>query len=141
MSAIINVVLGSLLKMLSAGVSKAMENSHLRMMASINAPVEKVIKLQSGEDHADNFTKYTRRLLALILVTLWSFVVVWFSIHNHITVRYMVPKVMSGFWHFILPFPVTESGIMEVSVLSMVIVSTINVTEFIAGFYFTKFGK
>lgn len=135
----INVILGSGLKMLGVGVQKYFELKRQERLASINADTERIKVLQGGEDTADTWSKWTRRVLALTIVGTLCFVVVYHVVFRPDAVyRVMIDKDSSFLWGFF--FDSTQKTTIEISAGSL-LWNFVNFVEIISGFYFTKMGK
>jgi len=136
---VLNVVTGSALKMLGGGLHKYFDIKRQERLASISAPTDKIIALQGGEDNADEWSKWTRRVLALMIVGTLCFVVIYHVIFRPDAVySVMIDKDNAFLWGFF--FDSTAKTTLEISAGSL-LWNFVNFVEIISGFYFTKIGK
>ena len=134
-----NFITGAAVKLIVGGVWKMMEASREARMASMNADTDRITKLQGGTDTADEFTRWTRRVIALSLIGMWCFVIYWVVLMKPETVyKILVPKNLSILFSWI--FGSTEKTVIEVSAGSL-LWDFKSMIEILVGFYFTKFGK
>lgn len=134
-----NFLTGSGLKMLGYVVTKIFELKRQKDMATINADLERIKVLQGGEDKSDTWSKVTRRMLALMLVGTWCFVVIWHVVFKpNLEYSVLINKDVSWIWSFF--FNTTDKVAMKISAGSL-LWDFKNFIEIIAGFYFTKVGK
>ena len=136
---LLNVATGSGLKIFSHVVSRFLEMKRQKDMVALNASDNRIIALQSGEDKADAWSKFTRRALAFALVGTICFLVIWHSVFRPDQVYTIIIDKNSAFiWSFF--FDSTSKTTIEVSAGSL-IWNFVNFVEIITGFYFTKVGK
>jgi len=136
---ILNFLTGAGVKILAGAIWKMMEQSREARMNSINAPTDRIVALQSGTDVSDPWTRVTRRIIALALVGLWCFVIVWVIVLNPETeYSIMIDKHPSILFQWI--FGGTDKTILAVSAGSL-LWDFKSMIEILVGFYFCKFGK
>lgn len=133
-----NFITGAGVKLVASAVWKMMETSRDARMASMNAPTERIVALQGGNDTADPWTRTTRRIIALSLVGTWCFMMVWLLLHPALEFRIMVPKNPSILFSWIFGSVDTKTIVVSAGSLFFDFKGMI---EILIGFYFTKFGK
>lgn len=139
--AVLNMLLGGGMKMVTAGFGKWMEHKRQKDLAVINAPTEKLIALQGGEDKADYFTRWTRRFLAVMIVGCFMYMLIHLTIVAPETrFEILTPQDRSWFWDLLSPFPRSDKGVITVSGGAM-LYDAWNGVWLIIGFYFTKVGR
>jgi len=140
-AAVINMILGGGLKMVSTGFGKWMEHKRQKDLAVLNAPTEKLLALQSGEDKADYFTRWTRRLLAFMIIGVFLYILIHLTIIAPETkFEILITQDRSWFWDLVSPFPRSDKGVITVSGGAM-LYDAWNGVWLIIGFYFTKVGR
>ena len=134
-----NFLTGAAVKVVAGALWKFMEHSRETRMASMNADTNRIVQLQSGTDVSDPYTRTTRRIIALSLVWLWCFVIIWVVVaHPETNYSIMIDKHRS----FLLSWLIggTDKTVLDISAGSL-LWDTKNLVEILIGFYFTKFGK
>ena len=105
----------------------------------LQADTERLKVLYGGEDTADPFSRWTRRVIALTVVGTicgtFSYLIVT---GRDYTIKYMVDKTTSGVWEMLSPFGVMNKGVLEVSVLSMLTFILVTSASYILGFYLLR---
>lgn len=135
----VGFIIGSFLKILSFIAGKWIEMKRQHTLATLNADTDRIIAIQGGEDKADDWTRATRRILALLLIGTWCFINVWIILKTpEMKFSILVPKEHSWLWQ--LFFPTVGQGVIEVSSFYILLKFYV-IVEMIAGFYFTKVGK
>lgn len=137
-SMIVNFITGAGIKILAHGVWKMMELKRERDLAVLNAPTERLVALQGGNDTADPFTRWTRRILAVAFCGTWCFAIIHHLLHPEIEYTIMVGKSPSILFGWI--FNTTNSTTIHLSAGSL-LWDFKSMIEILVGFYFTKLGK
>jgi len=136
---ILNFLTGAGVKILAGWIWKMMSQSQEARLASMSADTDRIVKLQGGTDVADDWTRWTRRIIALSLIGLWCFVIVWVVVLNPETeYTIMINKHPSILFQWI--FGSTDKTVLAVSAGSL-LWDFKSMIEILVGFYFTKFGK
>ena len=136
---ILNFLTGAGVKILAGAIWKMMEHARESRLNSMNAPTDRIVALQGGIDNADDWTRWTRRIIALSLIGLWCFVIVWVVVLNPETeYTIMINKHPSILFQWI--FGGTNKTVLAVSAGSL-LWDFKSMIEILVGFYFTKFGK
>lgn len=134
-----NVALGSGLKILGHTVGSILSMRHQQKMAVLNAPTERIVALQGGEDKADGFTKHTRRFLAFLMLTTFCYVILHHVVFQpDLNYRILIPSDPS--WFSGIFTSTTKEETVTISAGSL-LWRYFNLIEVIIGFYFTKVGK
>jgi hypothetical protein len=141
MATILNLIVGALIKVISTGAGKYFEFKREKELAILNAQKDTIVALQSGEDKADPWTRFTRRILALLMVGVWCYIMYYIVVVDP-SVQYeiIVNKHLSWLWSWLSPFPISDKGTMTVSAGGL-LWEFKTLVEIITGFYFTKVGK
>jgi len=140
MITVINLVVGSLLKLITGGFSKYAEFKRHKELAILNVTKDTILALQSGTDTADPATRWTRRIIAIMFATVWCFLIVWIILNPKIEFQIFVGKHQSWFWEWLWPFPMNDKGIATISAGAL-LWDFKTMLEILTGFYFTKIGK
>jgi hypothetical protein len=141
MSTILNLIVGALIKIISTGAGKYFEFKREKELAILNAQKDTIVALQSGDDKADPWTRFTRRILALLMVGVWCYIMYYIVVVNpDIQYEIVTSKKFSWLWSWLLPFGLTDKGTMLVSAGGL-LWEFKTLVEIITGFYFTKVGK
>lgn len=136
---ILNFLTGAGVKILAGWIWKMMQNSREMRLASMNVKTNRIVSLQGGNDTADEWTRWTRRVIALSLIGMWCFILFWVVIKNpNATYDIVIDKHPSILFHWI--FGGTDKTILTVSAGSL-LWDFKGMIEILVGFYFTKFGK
>lgn len=138
MSLILNFILGSGLKMLSAAVGKWFDNKRAHDLLLSGASIETIKALQSGEDTLSPGGKATRRILALMFCGTWCAIMIWITMVKPDLVFIRSIPFSPGLFSWILG--TSNLTVMTVSAGAL-LWSFFEVISFIAGFYFTKISK
>jgi hypothetical protein len=133
-----NFLTGAGVKIVAGAIWKMMQASRDARMASINAPTERIEKLQGGVDNADDWTRFTRRVIAFSFCGVFCFVIIWLMLHPTMEFKILVPKHPSFLFSWI--FGSVDQTTMLVSAGSL-LWDFKAMIEILVGFYFTKFGK
>lgn len=140
-AAVVNLVLGSVIKMVSSGFGTWMDHKRQKDLAVLNADTDKLVALQGGTDKADHWTRWTRRVLALLIVSNFMFILTYLTVVKPETAfEILIPQDRSWFWDLISPFPRSDKGTVIISGGSL-LWDAWNGVWLIIGFYFTKIGK
>lgn len=130
---IVNVATGSILKIFGAVVSGYFENKRLTTLA-LAQKTEHMATLYGGTDTADDFTKYTRRVIAWM----WAFticVAVCLAALNADWGSVVIEnRDRTGIWGWLTGARQTTTR----SFASEVIFIALSLTELMFGFFFTK---
>ena len=137
-SMIVNFLTGSGIKIVAHAVWKLIQLKRDRDLAVLHAPVDRIVKLQSGQDTADPFTRWTRRILALAFCGTWCFAIIHHLLHPEIEYTVMIPKDPGWFMSWL--FSSTEKTTIHISAGSL-LWDFKGMIEILVGFYFTKVGK
>ena len=136
---ILNFLTGAGVKIIAGAIWKMMEASRESRLNAMNAPTDRIVALQGGTDVSDPWTRFTRRIIALALVGLWCFVIVWVVVLNPETeYSIIIDKHPSILFQWI--FGGTDKTVLAVSAGSL-LWDFKSMIEILVGFYFTKFGK
>ena len=134
-----NVALGSGLKLLGGVVGKFMSSRHQHKMAILQAPTDRIVALQGGEDRATDWTKHTRRVLAFTLIGTFCYILIHITVFNpDWALRILIPADHSVFAEFF--GTTTDEETITVSAGSL-FWRFFSLIEIVTGFYFTKVGK
>lgn len=144
LATLINVGSGSLLKLLGYGISRILEswseskkqNNDL-LIAALEAKTQKTVTLQSGNDTADDWTKYTRRAIAWGSSFTLCFIVSYAALNTGWDAIHLDERGSTGLWGWISGAK-TDT---KLSIAATVIFRFFDVMEILFGFYFTKLGK
>src|SRR3990167_3627908 len=141
MTTVFNLVIGALIKVISGGLSNWMDFKRQKELAMLNTNKDLAVALQSGTDKADWSARATRVILALWLIGVWGYLMYYVVVVNP-TIEYTVfiGRTLSGFWSFLIPFPVNDKGIVTISAGAL-LWEFKTMVEILIGFYFTKMGK
>lgn len=140
MLTLINLLAGGLLKLVTGGFSKYMETKRQVTLAAMSADTDRLIAIQGGDDKADPWTRWTRRIIALMFVTVWCFLIVWIILNPKIEFQIFVGKHQSWLWEWLWPFPLNDKGMATISAGAL-LWDFKTMLEILTGFYFTKIGK
>ena len=138
---IANFAGGALIKFISTGLSNWMDTRRQVMLASLSADTDRLVKLQSGTDTADEMTRWTRRVIALMFSATWCYLIWFFTHHLEVKFDILVPRHQSWLWEWMWPFPVNDKGVSTVSAASLMLLGMKDMIEILVGFYFTKVGR
>jgi hypothetical protein len=132
-----SAIIGAGLKVAGYFITSWMESKRQKDLASLNADTEKIVAVQGGQDHADGWTKYTRRVLALMITTTACLSMLWFTLHPTLEITMLIPQ-SEGFFEFLFGssslLPITMTG-------GMIVYKFTELFALVAGFYFTKVGR
>ena len=129
-----NVITGGALKMGANLLNGWMETRHLHKMAIVNADNERIKMLQDGKAKPDNFTKHTRRFLAMLMLSVFCYVVLHHVVFQpDLSYRILIPSD-PGFFQGWFGATAQEETI-TVSAGSL-LWRYFNLIEVIVGFYF-----
>ena len=140
MLTLLNLVVGSLLKLISGGFSKFIEFKRHKELAILNQHKDTIIALQNGTDTADPHTRWTRRIIALMLVSVWCYLIVMIILKPEMEFTIQVAKHQSWFWEWLWPFPMNDQGMATISAGAL-LWDFQTMLEVVIGFYMTKLGK
>ena len=133
-----NFLTGAAAKVIAGAIWKMMEHAREARMASMYANTDRIVKLQSGTDTADDWTRLTRRIIALALTGTWCFTVIFILLKPGFELKILVPKTPSILFSWIIGS--TDQTVKLVSAGSL-LWDFKSMIEILVGFYFTKFGK
>ena len=139
-STLLNMGLGALIKLISGGLTQWFQFRRQKELSILNADTNKIVALQGGEDKADPWTKFTRRIIALTLTATWTFVIAWVVLHPEVEYQVFMGRNVSWLWEFLWPFPINEKGVATISAGAL-LWDFKTMFEVLVGFYFTKVGK
>jgi len=136
---ILNFLTGAGVKIIAGAIWKMMEQARETRLNAMNAPTDRIVALQSGVDNADEWTRWTRRFIALALIGVWCFMIIWVVILNpNTSYDIVIDKHPSILFHWL--FGGTDKTVLAVSAGSL-LWDFKSMIEILVGFYFTKFGK
>ena len=136
---ILNFLTGAGVKIAAGWIWKMMQQSQESRLLAMSADTDRIVKLQGGVDVADDWTRWTRRIIALALIGLWCFVIVWVVVLNPETeYKIVINKHPSFLFQWI--FGSTDKTVLAVSAGSL-LWDFKSMIEILVGFYFTKFGR
>lgn len=130
---IINVATGSILKVLGAVVSGYFENKRLTVLA-LSQKTEHLASLYGGTDTADDFTKFTRRIIAWMFAFTLCFTIALAALNADWGAVVIENRERTGLWGFLTGGRQATTR----SFSSEVIFMAITLLEIMFGFYFTK---
>ena len=139
MSMLLAFLTGSGLKLIVSLIGKMVELKRQKDLLMMNADINKIKALQSGEDTLTPWGKVTRRVLAFTLVGTFCFLVIWHVVFRPDQVYNVMidksPSIMFGWL-----FGSTDKTTLSISAGSLLWNFEVMVSM-IAGFYFTKMSK
>lgn len=139
MTMLLSFLTGAGLKMIVSLIGKMVELKRQKDLLMMNADINKIKALQSGEDTLTPWGKFTRRILAFTLVGTFCFLVVYHVVFRPDQVYTVMidksPSVMFGWL-----FGSVDKSTLVISAGSLMWNFEIMVS-LIAGFYFTKMSK
>lgn len=138
MNPVFSFLFGSVAKVIASMIGKWMEMKRTRDLLIANADINKIKALQGGVDTLSTGGKVTRRILALMLIGTWCFIMLWHVFHPDTTYSILIPKTPGLLFSWI--FGATDQSIVEISAGYLLWVNY-NIISMIAGFYFTKIEK
>jgi hypothetical protein len=137
---LVNVATGAGLKIagyiLGRIVDGYFENRRLELQA-LNDKADRIARLNSGNDTADDFTKWTRRVLAWSFGFTACFILAYFAIDANSHAIFLIDK-SNGIFGWIVGG--TNQTTVTISKAQM-IMNMWPLLEILFGFYFTKVGK
>ncbi|OED37514.1 hypothetical protein AB834_01645 [PVC group bacterium (ex Bugula neritina AB1)] len=136
---ILNVIAGSALKMIAFVVKSQLDAKRQERLATLNSSNRRIEALLKNGDHADNWTKYTRRLLAILIIGTYCFVIIY-HVAFHPEIEYTVMVHQSNSWLLNLFANLSEKTSLKISAGSL-LWDFQNFIGIIAGFYFTPMGR
>ena len=140
MITLINLAVGALIKLFSGGLTLWFDFKRQKELAILNVHRDTIVALQSGTDRADESTRWTRRILALMIIGSWVFIMIRIILHPDITFTIQVGRSMSWIWEWLIPFPINDKGVMTLSAGGL-LWEYKTMVEVLIGFYFTKIGR
>ena len=139
-STVLNVAAGSTLKVIGYVLGRAVdgyfENKRLNLLA-LSQKTEHLVKVQGGNDTADDHTKHTRRWIALIFATSTTTVLVLAALNTNWAETVSVATQREGLWGWLVGGTTKETT----SISARILIATWTLLEVMFGFYFTKIGK
>lgn len=141
---LLTTAFGALVSIIAWKVQKAHADRSLRDMVVLQGfNADSIVKLQGGSDQADPWTRCTRRLLALMFGGTFCFIIIYLLMNQAVipTIELVVPQKLPLWWKLFGILPKTEQTVIEISFLTMYMMSFKVIIEFLAGFYFVKMGK
>ena len=94
-STLLNMGLGALIKLISGGLTQWFQFRRQKELSILNADTNKIVALQGGEDKADPWTKFTRRIIALTLTGTWTFVIIWVVLNPDVEYKLFMGRDVS----------------------------------------------
>ena len=132
-----SAIIGAGLKVAGYFITSWLEGKRQKDLASLNAETDRIVAVQGGQDEADSWTKYTRRILALMITSTACLSMLWFSLHPTLEITMLIPTT-EGFFQFLFGSssvtPITMTG-------GMIVYKFTDLFALVAGFYFTKVGR
>lgn len=135
---LLNFLTGSGVKIIAHYIGKMLELKRQRDLAVLNADTNRLVALQGGEDTADDWTRWTRRILAFAFCGTWCFAIIHHLLNPQIEYTIMIGKSPSVLFGWI--FDTTDKTTLHISAGSL-LWDFKGMIEILVGFYFTKVGK